>query len=47
MNSIAIMALALMLLAGCATAKKTNAQKCKDMGGSYNAATRTCQLQSE
>jgi hypothetical protein len=33
------------ILAACAA--KTNAEKCTDMGGTYNARTQSCQFQSE
>ena len=38
---------AFVLLAGCATAPKTNAQKCADAGGTWNAASNSCQFPSE
>ncbi len=37
----------LFMLCGCAAKVKTNADKCKDAGGTYNARTNSCQFQSE
>lgn len=37
--------LLVVLLTGCAA--KTNKAKCDSIGGTYNQATRSCQLQAE
>ena len=46
---IAMLSIAYLLavLGACATTKKTNSQKCAELGGTYTAATRMCQFQSE
>jgi hypothetical protein len=47
MNTFTVIAVALILLTGCAAKVKTNAEKCADAGGLYNAATRNCQMPSD
>ena len=49
MRDLAIVAVLVVAVAlgACASKPKTNAQKCQAMGGTYNAITKSCQLQSE
>jgi hypothetical protein len=47
MRPVILVVVLALAFGACATTKKTNAQKCKEMGGNYNAVTRNCQLQSD